>query len=185
MTLDAQVQAIVAKGFTERQARFLVLVMRHACVCAMRQDATFAGIVFGEKTRAFFAKLGASATPRRSTRRRAAAGCSTSTAASCMTPSASRTAGSVDRRPSPAPSSVACSSMSSSQTPTSCGWRAPRRRSPRTILGHSSVGVTEVHYAHLLKDDLVAASQQVRIPVAPRGEGKVVRMQRRRTSAAP
>lgn len=53
------------------------------------------------------------------------------------------------------------------------------------ILGHSSVGVTEAHYAHLLKDDLVAASQQVRIPVAPRGEGNVVRMPRRRTSAAP
>ncbi len=47
------------------------------------------------------------------------------------------------------------------------------------ILGHSSVGVTEAHYAHLLKDDLVAASQQVRIPVAPRGEGNVVRMPRR------
>ena len=55
----------------------------------------------------------------------------------------------------------------------------------REILGHSSVGVTEAHYAHLLKDDLVAASQQVRIPVAPRGEGNVVRMPRRRTSAAP
>jgi integrase len=47
------------------------------------------------------------------------------------------------------------------------------------ILGHSSVGVTEAHYAHLLKDDLVAASQQVRIPVAPRAEGNVVRMPRR------
>lgn len=35
------------------------------------------------------------------------------------------------------------------------------------ILGHSSVAVTESHYAHLLKEDLVAASQQVRIPVAP------------------
>ena len=57
MTLDAQVRAIVAKGFTERQARFLVLVMRHAGVCVMRQYATFADIVFGAKTRAFFAKL--------------------------------------------------------------------------------------------------------------------------------
>lgn len=36
-----------------------------------------------------------------------------------------------------------------------------------------------MHYAHLLKHDLVAASQQVRIPVAPRGEGNVVRMPRR------
>lgn len=57
MTLDAQVQAIVEKGFTERQARFLVLVMRHAGVCVMRQYATFASVVFGAKTRAFFAKL--------------------------------------------------------------------------------------------------------------------------------
>lgn len=57
MTLDAQVQAVVAKGFTERQARFLVLVMRHAGVCVMRQYAMFADIVFGAKTRAFFAKL--------------------------------------------------------------------------------------------------------------------------------
>ena len=47
------------------------------------------------------------------------------------------------------------------------------------ILGHSSVAVTEAHYAHLLKEDLVAASQQVKIAVAPRGEGNVVRMPRR------
>jgi len=47
------------------------------------------------------------------------------------------------------------------------------------ILGHSSVAVTEAHYAHLLKEDLVAASQQVKIPVAPRGTGNVVRMPRR------
>jgi len=30
------------------------------------------------------------------------------------------------------------------------------------ILGHSTVAVTEAHYAHLLKEDLVAASQQVK-----------------------
>jgi integrase len=34
------------------------------------------------------------------------------------------------------------------------------------ILGHASVAVTEEHYAHLLKEDLVAASRQVRIPIA-------------------
>jgi antitoxin VapB len=38
------------------------------------------------------------------------------------------------------------------------------------ILGHSSVAVTEAHYAYLLKEDLVAASQQVRIPVARVGD---------------
>ena len=48
------------------------------------------------------------------------------------------------------------------------------------ILGHSSVAVTEAHYAHLLKEDLVAASQQVRIPVAPRAGGNVVKMRPRR-----
>jgi integrase/recombinase XerD len=47
------------------------------------------------------------------------------------------------------------------------------------ILGHSSVAVTEAHYAHLLKEDLVTASQQVKIAVAPRGTGNVVRMPRR------
>ncbi len=45
------------QGFTERQARFLVLVMRHTGVCLMRQYSSFAGIVFGQKTRVFFAKL--------------------------------------------------------------------------------------------------------------------------------
>jgi len=47
------------------------------------------------------------------------------------------------------------------------------------ILGHSSVAVTEAHYAHLLKDDLVAASQRVKIAVAPRGNANVLRMERR------
>jgi integrase len=47
------------------------------------------------------------------------------------------------------------------------------------ILGHSSVAVTEAHYAHLLKEDLVAASQQVKIPIAPRSDGRVVSMNRR------
>jgi integrase len=50
------------------------------------------------------------------------------------------------------------------------------------ILGHSSVAVTEAHYVHLLKEDLVAASQQVRIPVAPRPGGNVIRLQSRRSS---
>ena len=47
------------------------------------------------------------------------------------------------------------------------------------ILGHSSVAVTEAHYAHLLKDDLVAANQQVKIPVAPSGNASVLQMERR------
>jgi integrase len=50
---------------------------------------------------------------------------------------------------------------------------------PSRILGHASVSVTERHYVHLLKDDLVGASQQVRIPIAPKAAGNVVRMPRR------
>jgi hypothetical protein len=46
-------------------------------------------------------------------------------------------------------------------------------------LGHSSVAVTENHYAHLLKDDMVAASQQVKVPVEPRGNANVLQMERR------
>ncbi len=57
MNINDAVQAVAKKGFTERQARFLVLVMRHSGVCVMRQYAAFAGIVFGQKTRRFFDKL--------------------------------------------------------------------------------------------------------------------------------
>jgi len=57
MNINDAVQAVADKGFTERQARFLVLVMRHSGVCVMRQYAAFAGIVFGQKTRRFFDRL--------------------------------------------------------------------------------------------------------------------------------
>jgi hypothetical protein len=44
--------------FTEREARFLVLVMRHAGVCVPRQYASFAGVAHGgAKSNRFFAKL--------------------------------------------------------------------------------------------------------------------------------
>jgi hypothetical protein len=44
--------------FTKRQARFLVLVMRHAGLCVKRQYAAFAGIANGgERCNAFFDKL--------------------------------------------------------------------------------------------------------------------------------
>jgi len=49
--------AIAEFGFTDRQARFPELVLRHAGVCVPRQYSAFAGIVHGQKTRAFFAKL--------------------------------------------------------------------------------------------------------------------------------
>jgi hypothetical protein len=37
MKLDDAVRAVAKKGFTERQARFLVVVARHSGVCVMRQ----------------------------------------------------------------------------------------------------------------------------------------------------
>ena len=58
MTGEERVQAVVEFGFTERQARFLVTVMRRAGVCVPRQYATSAGVANGgEKTNAFFNKL--------------------------------------------------------------------------------------------------------------------------------
>ena len=57
MTFDERVQVVAKKGFTERQARFLTTVMLHAGVCVPRQYARFCGIVHGQKTRKFFAKL--------------------------------------------------------------------------------------------------------------------------------
>ena len=58
MTDTERAQIVVEYGFTERQARFLVLVMRHADLCVKRQYATFAGIANGgEKCNAFFDKL--------------------------------------------------------------------------------------------------------------------------------
>ena len=57
MNLDDAIGTIISRGFTERQARFLVLVARHSGVCVMRQYSAFAGVVFGHTTRRFFAKL--------------------------------------------------------------------------------------------------------------------------------
>jgi hypothetical protein len=58
MTQDERIRAVVDCSFTERQARFLVLVMRHAGVCIQRQYASFAGIANGgRRCNAFFGKL--------------------------------------------------------------------------------------------------------------------------------
>lgn len=57
MSADDRVHAVMKFGFTERQARFLALVMRHAGVCVPRQYATFVGTAYGQKVNAFFAKL--------------------------------------------------------------------------------------------------------------------------------
>lgn len=44
MNLEPAIQAVANRGWTERQARFLVLVARHSGVCVMRQYSTFASI---------------------------------------------------------------------------------------------------------------------------------------------
>ena len=57
MQSQERIAAVVNLGFTERQARFLVLVMQYSGACLLRQYSAFAGIVHGQKTRKFFAKL--------------------------------------------------------------------------------------------------------------------------------
>lgn len=58
MTTMERVEAVVDFGFTEREARFLVLVMRHAGLCVKRQYAALAGIANGgERCNALFDKL--------------------------------------------------------------------------------------------------------------------------------
>jgi hypothetical protein len=57
MPTHDRIQAVAEFGFTERQARFLVLVMRHAGVCVPRQYAHVAGVAYGAKCNAFFDKL--------------------------------------------------------------------------------------------------------------------------------
>jgi hypothetical protein len=59
VTAQAQrVQSVMDLGFTERQARFLVLVMRHAGVCVPRQYAAYAAIANGgRRCNAFFDRL--------------------------------------------------------------------------------------------------------------------------------
>jgi hypothetical protein len=57
MTLEERIDAVARHGFTRRQARFLVTVMRHAGVCVPRQYAALAGIAYGHKTNVFFNRL--------------------------------------------------------------------------------------------------------------------------------
>jgi hypothetical protein len=57
MNFDHAISTLISRRFTERQARFLVLVARHSGVCVMRQYSAFAGVVFGHTTRKFFTKL--------------------------------------------------------------------------------------------------------------------------------
>src|SRR6185295_2841542 len=53
MNLEQAVNTITKRGFTDRQARFLILVARHSGVCVMRKYSSLGGFVFGQKTRKF------------------------------------------------------------------------------------------------------------------------------------
>ena len=57
MTAECRVKTVAEFGFTERQARFLVLVMRHAGICVPRQYAAFAGTAYGRRVNALFDRL--------------------------------------------------------------------------------------------------------------------------------
>jgi hypothetical protein len=57
LTNHERVAAIVAKGYTERQARFLVTVLLHSGVCMVRQYCEFTGIPRGQKTQDFFGEM--------------------------------------------------------------------------------------------------------------------------------
>ena len=66
MTTEQRVMQIQLRGFTERQARFLVMVMLHSGVCVARQYGAFADLAHGRKICDFFEGLVAHgyATPR-------------------------------------------------------------------------------------------------------------------------
>ena len=57
MTTAERVRAVAEKGFTDRQAGFLVTVMLHSGVCIGRQYCVYARIVRGQKVYDFFASL--------------------------------------------------------------------------------------------------------------------------------
>jgi hypothetical protein len=51
------VSIVEACGFTERQARFLMLVLEHSGVCLPRQYRAFCGIAHGRQTHRLFERL--------------------------------------------------------------------------------------------------------------------------------
>jgi hypothetical protein len=57
MKLEDRIKAIADFGFTERQARFLDLVMVYGGLCVPRQYAAFAGTAYGRRVSRFFDKL--------------------------------------------------------------------------------------------------------------------------------
>ena len=57
MKLEDRINAITEFGFTERQARFLDLVMQFGGLCVPRQYDSFAGTSYGHTVTRFFDKL--------------------------------------------------------------------------------------------------------------------------------
>ena len=57
MTCAEKIAAVASLGFTERQARFLALVMQNGGVCVPRQYATFVGTAYGQRVNRFFDRL--------------------------------------------------------------------------------------------------------------------------------
>src|SRR5262249_7172637 len=57
MTTQERIDAIVAQGFTPRQAAFVLTVLLHSGVCVPRQYCAFVGTVWGKVARDFFRKL--------------------------------------------------------------------------------------------------------------------------------
>jgi len=55
--LAERAAAVFRIGFTERQARFLVLVLEHAGVCLPRQYRASCGIAHGRQTHRVFERL--------------------------------------------------------------------------------------------------------------------------------
>jgi len=92
-TAHDRIQTVTEFGFTERQARFLMLVMRHAGVCVPRQYARFAGVAYGAKCNAFFDRLVDAASRVPLTAFTTARGCTTSIPKRCITSSAMPGAG--------------------------------------------------------------------------------------------
>jgi len=120
MNFEQAIHVITKRGFTARQAQFLILIARHSGVCVMRQYSTFAGIVFGQKTRKFFDRL----------------------------------------------------VRSGFVATYDCAHGRGRVFHVRHRAIYEAIGEPDSRL-------LVAASQQVKIPVAKRGNGSVVRMPRR------
>ena len=57
MTADERIKAASDFGYTERQARFMVIVMLNGGVCVPRQYARSVGTAYGQNVNAFFDKL--------------------------------------------------------------------------------------------------------------------------------